>query len=62
VTPDPPPAARPQQYRWRDPRDLEEAEFMENCFNALCGILAEPESKKLLEEAEGIELMVKMMK
>ena len=35
---------------------------MENCFNALCGILAEPESKKLLEEAEGIELMVKMMK
>jgi beta-catenin-like protein 1 len=41
---------------------MEEAEFMENCFNALCGVLAEPESKKIFNDAEGIELMVILLK
>lgn len=31
---------------------------MENCFNALCSALAEPELKQLFLESEGVELMV----
>lgn len=51
-----------QQYRKKDPEDSEEVEFMENIFNCLCSILAEPEMKAAFLEAEGVELMVIMMK
>ena len=35
---------------------------MEDMFNCLCTALAEPEMKKLFFEAEGVELMIIMMK
>ena len=35
---------------------------MEDIFNCLCSALAEPEVKQLFLEAEGVELMVIMMK
>ncbi|KAG8919051.1 hypothetical protein FRC02_001962 [Tulasnella sp. 418] len=49
-------------YRKRDPVDADEAEFMENLFDALCSALSEPENKKLFLDGEGVELMVIMMK
>lgn len=52
----------PQQFRRKDPADGEEAEFMENLFDALCSALAEPENKKLFLDSEGVDLMVLMMK
>lgn len=51
-----------QQYRNKDPEDSEEVEFMENIFNCLCTALAEPEMKALFLDAEGVELMIIMMK
>ncbi|GFZ44825.1 hypothetical protein JCM24511_02551 [Saitozyma sp. JCM 24511] len=50
------------QYRKKDPGDNEEVEFMENVFDTLCSALAQPEMKKAFLEAEGVELMVIMMK
>ncbi|KAF8305019.1 DUF1716-domain-containing protein [Clavulina sp. PMI_390] len=50
------------QYRRRDPADADEVEFMENVFDALCAILAEPENKASFLEEEGVELMVLIMK
>ncbi|EJU06016.1 DUF1716-domain-containing protein [Dacryopinax primogenitus] len=50
------------QYRKKDPDEGDETEFMENVFDALCSALAEPEIKKLFVDAEGVELMVIMMK
>jgi beta-catenin-like protein 1 len=35
---------------------------MENIFDALCSALQEPENKILFNKAEGIQLMVIMMK
>lgn len=35
---------------------------MENIFNCLCSLLAEPELKQAFLEAEGVELMVILMK
>jgi beta-catenin-like protein 1 len=35
---------------------------MENIFNCLCSLLAEPEMKSAFLEAEGVELMVILMK
>lgn len=35
---------------------------MENAFNCLCSLLAQPECKKLFVEGEGVELMTIMMK
>ena len=42
--------------------DSDETEFMENIFDALCSSLNELEIKKLFLDAEGIDLMVLMMK
>jgi len=50
------------QFRKMDPRDADEAEFMENLFDALCSALAEPRIKSLFLESEGVDLMVLMMK
>ncbi|KAK1921422.1 Catenin-beta-like protein [Papiliotrema laurentii] len=50
------------QYRKKDPSDGEEVEFMEDMFNCLCTALAEPEMKEAFLEAEGVELMIIMMK
>jgi beta-catenin-like protein 1 len=51
-----------KRYRKKDPANGEEVEFMENIFNCLCSLLAEPEMKKAFLEAEGVELMVILMK
>jgi beta-catenin-like protein 1 len=51
-----------QQYRRRNPVDADETEFMENVFDSLCSALNEPEIKKLFLAAEGVDLMVLMMK
>jgi beta-catenin-like protein 1 len=51
-----------ERYRKKDPANGEEVEFMENIFNCLCSLLAEPEMKKAFLEAEGVELMVILMK
>lgn len=42
--------------------DPDEAEFMENVFDALCSALVEPSNKSLFLAAEGPDLMVLMMK
>ncbi|KAH0840137.1 Catenin-beta-like protein [Lanmaoa asiatica] len=50
------------QFRYREPVDADETEFMENLFDALCSALAEPEIKSLFLASEGVDLMVLMMK
>ncbi|KAG9127144.1 hypothetical protein FRC07_000471 [Ceratobasidium sp. 392] len=49
-------------FRRRDPSSADETEFMENVFDALCSSLAEPEIKELFQQAEGVDLMVLIMK
>jgi beta-catenin-like protein 1 len=49
-------------FRRRDPSSADETEFMENVFDALCSSLAEPEVKELFQKAEGVDLMVLIMK
>jgi beta-catenin-like protein 1 len=49
-------------FRRRDPSSADETEFMENIFDALCSSLAEPEIKELFQQAEGVDLMVLIMK
>ena len=51
-----------QQFRKRDPLDTEEAEFMENVFDALCSVLSEQKAKQLFLDAEGPDLMIIMIK
>jgi len=51
-----------QQYRFQDPRDADETEFMENLFDVLCSALAEPAIKELFLKSEGVDLMVLTMK
>ncbi|KAG8681032.1 hypothetical protein FRC09_017804, partial [Ceratobasidium sp. 395] len=49
-------------FRRRDPTSADETEFMENVFDALCSALAESEVKELFQQAEGVDLMVLIMK
>ncbi|KAG9317673.1 Catenin-beta-like protein [Chiua virens] len=49
-------------FRYREPMNADEREFMENLFDALCSALAEPEIKALFLASEGVDLMVLMMK
>ncbi|KAG8745792.1 hypothetical protein FRC10_007054 [Ceratobasidium sp. 414] len=49
-------------FRRRDPSSADETEFMENVFDALCSSLAEPEVKEQFQQAEGVDLMVLIMK
>ena len=42
--------------------DADETEFMENVFDSLCASLTEPENKKLLMDAEGVDLMLLVLK
>lgn len=51
-----------QNYRKRDPDNADEEEFMENLFDTLCSALLEPEIKQLFHDAEGVDLMLIMMK
>ena len=50
------------QYKRKEPQDLEEAELIENVFNALCAALELPDNQALFLRAEGIELMILTLK
>ncbi|KAJ3012777.1 UNVERIFIED_CONTAM: hypothetical protein HDU68_001032 [Siphonaria sp. JEL0065] len=45
-------------YRKKDPKEADEVEMMENCFDALCLGLGEESVKKVFLEEEGVELMI----
>ncbi|KAJ3334241.1 hypothetical protein HDU91_002773, partial [Kappamyces sp. JEL0680] len=49
-------------YRKRDPKDGDEVEMMENVFDVVCGLVQEPFVCPKFVEAEGIELMLIMIK
>eukprot|EP00873_Tetraselmis_striata_P034402 jgi/Tetstr1/454666/TSEL_041556.t1 len=49
-------------YRSRDPASHEEEEFMENVFDVLTSCLLQLENKQLFVEAEGIQLMLLVLK
>jgi beta-catenin-like protein 1 len=50
-------------YRKRDPlKGTEEEEFVENIFDALTGVVDEPEGKQKFLEAEGVELSLIMIR
>lgn len=51
-----------QEYRKRDPEDGEESEFMENAFDCLCSIVRVNEFKSAFVVAEGMELMIIMIR
>ena len=50
------------QYKRKEPADLEEAELVENLFDALGGALELPANQLAFLKAEGIELMVLTLK
>ena len=50
------------RYKNYDPGSEDEAEMMENLFNTLCSLLAEKEAKVAFLEAEGMELMLLILK
>ncbi|KAI9025686.1 Catenin-beta-like protein [Hyaloraphidium curvatum] len=49
-------------FRKKDPKDDEETEFMENLFDATCAVLQESLGKAFFLQAEGLELMLMMLK
>jgi beta-catenin-like protein 1 len=49
-------------YRKQDPAVIEEEEMAENLFDCLCAALQQPENQELFITAEGIELMLIMVK
>lgn len=48
-------------YRKKEPRG-EEVEFFENVFDIVCAVLDSETGKKIFREAEGVELMLILMK
>ncbi|WFD26261.1 hypothetical protein MNAN1_001238 [Malassezia nana] len=50
------------RFRYADPRDAEEAEFFENTVDALCAALSVRENRGLFVEAEGVELMIRLLR
>lgn len=50
------------RYKNHDPESDDEIEMMENLFNILCALLAENEVKTAFLYAEGVELMLLMIK
>jgi beta-catenin-like protein 1 len=51
-----------QQFRKRNPADADEAEFMDNIFDALCSAASEANNKRLFLQSEGIDLCLLIMK
>mmetsp|Transcript_15764 Transcript_15764/g.26137 ORF Transcript_15764/g.26137 Transcript_15764/m.26137 type:complete len:523 (-) Transcript_15764:78-1646(-) len=49
-------------YKRRDPQSSEEIELMENLFNSLCSALLQPLNQNLFLNAEGLELMLMILK
>ncbi|GBG66651.1 hypothetical protein CBR_g66787 [Chara braunii] len=50
------------QYKGRDPRSTEEQEMVENLFDALCSVVLPQENKERFVKAEGVQLMILIMK
>ena len=49
-------------YKSKDPADEGEEEVLQNLFDALCTVVMSPENKRAFVDAEGLELMLLMMK
>ncbi|KAG0624269.1 hypothetical protein M758_3G235400 [Ceratodon purpureus] len=49
-------------YKSRDPKTTEEEEMLENLFNSLCSVVMPMENKDRFVKAEGVELMIIIMK
>ena len=49
-------------FKGRDPADDAEEEWLENCFDALCASLGSPANRDAFVRAEGLELMLLMMR
>ncbi|XP_004288588.1 PREDICTED: beta-catenin-like protein 1-like isoform 2 [Fragaria vesca subsp. vesca] len=49
-------------YKNKDPKSPDEAEMLENLFNCLCGLLMPMENREKFLKAEGVELMIIIMK
>eukprot|EP00803_Ostreobium_quekettii_P001406 evm.model.scf_992.3 EVM.evm.TU.scf_992.3 scf_992:15874-19979(-) len=49
-------------YKSREPKTMDEGEFLENLFDALCSCLLLPENRVRFMESEGIELMLLILK
>jgi len=49
-------------YRKKDPADTEEAEFVQNMFDSLCSLMLMPAHQIALGKAQGLELMIRMMR
>lgn len=49
-------------YKSRDPKTSDEEEMLENLFDCLCCVLMPPENKERFVKAEGVELMIIIMK
>ena len=49
-------------YKSRDPRSSDEEEMLENLFDCLCCLLMPLENKERFVKAEGVELMIIIMK
>ncbi len=49
-------------YKNRNPSSDDETEHLENLFNALCCTLMSPATRNIFVEAEGVELMVLILK
>lgn len=49
-------------YKSKDPKSLEEEEMVENLFDCLCCLLMPLENKERFVKAEGVELMIIIMK
>ncbi|BEI86139.1 hypothetical protein CcaverHIS002_0604260 [Cutaneotrichosporon cavernicola] len=50
------------QYRKTEPKDSEEQEFMENIVDCLCSLVSTSKGRELFFEAEGVELLLLILK
>jgi len=49
-------------YRKKEPNDTEEAEYVSNMFDCLCSLMLIPAHQEILGKAQGLELMIRMMR
>lgn len=49
-------------YRKKEPTDSEEAEYVSNMFDCLCSLMLIKEHQVILGKAQGLELMIRMMR
>jgi len=49
-------------YRKKEPVDTEEAEYVSNMFDCLCSLMLVKEHQDILGKAQGLELMIRMMR